>query len=122
MFVYLEYPELDGSLPGNYYRFISKSIFYTNILFLDTCIIEHDDVNDLRNFKLVVRPSKQLNTNILKTVKLELYSIAEGYWKNGAFVFDIKIPTEYNMRPPACTCLTKLWHPNITEDGKICLR
>ncbi|KAI6653215.1 NEDD8-conjugating enzyme UBE2F-like [Oopsacas minuta] len=78
-----EYPELDGSLPGS-------------------CEIEHDDANDLRNFKLIVRP-------------------AEGYWKGGKFVFDIKIPSEYNMKPPLCSCLTKLWHPNITEDGKICL-
>ncbi len=25
------------------------------------------------------------------------------------------------MSPPEVKCLTKLWHPNINEDGEICL-
>ena len=26
------------------------------------------------------------------------------------------------LQPPVAACHTRIWHPNITEDGKICLR
>lgn len=26
------------------------------------------------------------------------------------------------LQPPKVKCLTKIWHPNITETGEICLR
>ncbi|XP_071942519.1 NEDD8-conjugating enzyme UBE2F-like isoform X2 [Antedon mediterranea] len=46
----------------------------------------------------------------------------EGYWKEGRFKFYIDVPEEYNIVPPKVKCLTRLWHPNITEDdGSICL-
>ena len=34
---------------------------------------------------------------------------------------EVQVPVEYNILPPAVTCLTRLWHPNISEDGEICL-
>ena len=67
-----------------------------------TCKIDFEDVDDLREFTLTVKPE-------------------EGYWKDGTFVFNIFVPTEYNIKPPSAECKTRLWHPNITEDGKICL-
>lgn len=55
-------------------------------------------------------------------------------YRNGVFKFHITVPLEYNMevgrfalrdyanfKPPQVKCLTKVWHPNITEDGQICL-
>ncbi|KAK2576392.1 hypothetical protein KPH14_005737 [Odynerus spinipes] len=45
----------------------------------------------------------------------------EGYWAGGRFFFHIYIPEDYNMAPPKVKCLTKLWHPNISEDGDVCL-
>ena len=33
----------------------------------------------------------------------------------------LQVPVEYNILPPSVTCLTRLWHPNISEDGQICL-
>ncbi|CAL2030971.1 hypothetical protein CAEBREN_22360 [Caenorhabditis brenneri] len=45
----------------------------------------------------------------------------EGLYKGGVFRFKITVPPEYNNVPPVVKCLTKLWHPNITEDGAICL-
>lgn len=26
------------------------------------------------------------------------------------------------LQPPKVKCLTRIWHPNITETGEICLR
>ncbi|PAV86729.1 hypothetical protein WR25_14171 [Diploscapter pachys] len=45
----------------------------------------------------------------------------EGYYKGGTFKFHISVPLEYNHAPPKVKCLTRIWHPNIAEDGKICL-
>ncbi|XP_021779892.2 NEDD8-conjugating enzyme UBE2F isoform X7 [Papio anubis] len=30
-------------------------------------------------------------------------------------------PCSYSASPPKVKCLTKIWHPNITETGEICL-
>ncbi|KAK7813386.1 hypothetical protein U0070_007955 [Myodes glareolus] len=45
----------------------------------------------------------------------------EGYYQGGKFQFETEVPDAYNMVPPRVKCLTKIWHPNITETGEICL-
>uniref|UniRef100_A0A3P9PRI7 E2 NEDD8-conjugating enzyme n=1 Tax=Poecilia reticulata TaxID=8081 RepID=A0A3P9PRI7_POERE len=45
----------------------------------------------------------------------------EGYYQSGRFQFEIDVPEAYNMVPPKVRCLTRIWHPNITENGEICL-
>ncbi|XP_012273379.1 NEDD8-conjugating enzyme UBE2F [Orussus abietinus] len=67
-----------------------------------TCQITFDDPHRLHEFTLLIVPD-------------------EGYWIGGSFYFHINISEEYNMIPPKVKCLTKLWHPNINEDGDVCL-
>ncbi|UYV67653.1 UBE2F [Cordylochernes scorpioides] len=67
-----------------------------------TCSVNFDNPNELHRFHLQVKPD-------------------EGFWKGGTFVFTVDVPSEYNMVPPKAKCLTRLWHPNISEDGDICL-
>ncbi len=83
-------------------RFLTQEVSEIQSCLPSSCSIEFTDVDDLREFVLTVQPD-------------------EGYWKGGRFVFNIRIPPEYNIKPPLVECRTKLWHPNITEDGKICL-
>ncbi|XP_058890035.1 NEDD8-conjugating enzyme UBE2F-like isoform X3 [Acipenser ruthenus] len=45
----------------------------------------------------------------------------EGYYQSGKFQFEVEVPEAYNMAPPKVKCLTRIWHPNITETGEICL-
>ncbi|XP_071443500.1 NEDD8-conjugating enzyme UBE2F-like [Hetaerina americana] len=45
----------------------------------------------------------------------------EGHWHGGRFQFHIYVTEEYNMAPPQVRCMTKLWHPNISVDGDVCL-
>lgn len=44
-------------------------------------------------------------------------------WKfqGGSFKFSITVPPEYNYSPPIVKCLTRIWHPNISEEGAVCL-
>ncbi|XP_055598140.1 NEDD8-conjugating enzyme UBE2F-like [Uranotaenia lowii] len=67
-----------------------------------TCKITFQDPNVLSEFTLAITPN-------------------EGFWQGGRFKFSIHVPEEYNMAPPKVKCATKLWHPNISVEGDICL-
>ncbi|XP_018318307.1 NEDD8-conjugating enzyme UBE2F isoform X3 [Mycetomoellerius zeteki] len=67
-----------------------------------TCKVTFKDPHCLHEFILLIMPD-------------------EGYWIGGHFYFQIYISEDYNMVPPVVKCLTKLWHPNISEDGDVCL-
>ncbi|KAJ8923707.1 hypothetical protein NQ315_010288 [Exocentrus adspersus] len=67
-----------------------------------SCSVHYANENDLSKFTLTVKPT-------------------EGYWEGGIFKFDVNVTDEYNMVPPVVKCVTKLWHPNITESGEVCL-
>ena len=83
-------------------RFLTQEVSELQEVLPKTCQLQFVDVDDLRGFKVVISPD-------------------EGYWKGGRFVFELTIPFEYNLKPPHAECKTCLWHPNITEDGKVCL-
>lgn len=64
-----------------------------------------------------------------------------GLYVGGMYKFTISVPPEYNnvvsfekflllfeikfnnhnFKPPQVKCLTRVWHPNISEEGAICL-
>ncbi|VDO42858.1 unnamed protein product [Onchocerca flexuosa] len=60
------------------------------------------------------------STSALHNMEL-IVSPVEGIYKGGIFKFTIVVPPEYNNVPPIVKCLTRVWHPNITEEGSICL-
>jgi len=66
------------------------------------CQLQFDDQDKLYEFNLTITPE-------------------EGHWKGGSFKFHIFVTEEYNFAPPVVKCKTKLWHPNINEDGAVCL-
>ncbi|KAL0479391.1 NEDD8-conjugating enzyme [Acrasis kona] len=63
---------------------------------------------------------KTENVDLLNHFTLTL-SPDEGIWKNHAHVFDISVPDEYPIKPPKVLCKTKVYHPNIDQEGHICL-
>ncbi|OIR58240.1 MAG: ubiquitin-conjugating enzyme E2 [Amphiamblys sp. WSBS2006] len=42
-------------------------------------------------------------------------------FEGGSFKIDIIIPDDYPFSPPAVKFVSKMFHPNIFEDGSICL-
>ncbi|KAL9648826.1 hypothetical protein ABK040_012257 [Willaertia magna] len=64
--------------------------------------IKIEDVNKLNKMTLILKPD-------------------DGIWKNHAHEFEINIPNEYPIQPPKVICKTKVWHPNIDQNGAVCL-
>eukprot|EP00764_Aduncisulcus_paluster_P004844 gnl/Carplike_NY0171/1801_a2438_1040.p1 GENE.gnl/Carplike_NY0171/1801_a2438_1040~~gnl/Carplike_NY0171/1801_a2438_1040.p1 ORF type:complete len:160 (-),score=27.33 gnl/Carplike_NY0171/1801_a2438_1040:49-504(-) len=42
-------------------------------------------------------------------------------YEGGLFFLDIRFPSEYPYKPPNIKFVTKIYHPNISESGAICL-
>ncbi len=45
----------------------------------------------------------------------------EGCYEDGVFRIEIIIPREYPFLPPRALMPTTIWHPNIRDDGRICV-
>ncbi|GMR42666.1 hypothetical protein PMAYCL1PPCAC_12861 [Pristionchus mayeri] len=99
----------------------------TNKQYMETrmCIREKLLTEEVRDMEREFKKDKTVrvsfpNIGVLHEMHLTV-TPNEGFYKGGIFHFDIKVPVEYNHVPPVVKCLTRIWHPNIQEDGAICL-
>lgn len=67
-----------------------------------TCAVEFPDTDDLLNFKLIISPD-------------------EGFYRDGRFVFNFRVGSNYPHEPPKVKCATQVYHPNIDLEGNVCL-
>lgn len=44
-----------------------------------------------------------------------------GFWRNATYKFTFDIPDHYPHSPPKVHCDTRIYHPNINLEGKVCL-
>lgn len=42
-------------------------------------------------------------------------------YNKGAFRVEIQFPPEYPFKPPKMVFLTKIYHPNVDTEGRVCL-
>lgn len=51
----------------------------------------------------------------------KIYGPEDTPYQNGAFKIDIRVSSDYPMKPPQITFRTQIFHPNISTQGVICL-
>ncbi|EDX09657.1 GD13010 [Drosophila simulans] len=68
----------------------------------NTCATDFPDPNDLLNFKLIISPD-------------------EGFYRDGRFVFNFRVGSNYPPEPPNGSAPPRCTIPNIDLDGKVCL-
>lgn len=42
-------------------------------------------------------------------------------YEGGKFELTLKFPPEYPLRPPEAVFKTRVYHPNVKDDGKVCI-
>ncbi len=57
----------------------------------------------------------------LKALEVKIRGPVNTPYENGVFVLDINCPDAYPFEPPKITMKTKVFHPNISSKGEICL-
>jgi ubiquitin-conjugating enzyme E2 G1 len=45
----------------------------------------------------------------------------DSIFEGGIFNCVLEFPDNYPLAPPTMKFITKMWHPNIHEDGKVCI-
>lgn len=57
----------------------------------------------------------------LDVLEAEIRGAEETPYAGGVFRLEVNIPAEYPLKPPRVRFLTKIYHPNIDSQGRICL-
>jgi ubiquitin-conjugating enzyme E2 T len=57
----------------------------------------------------------------LDVLDAEITGAAETPYADGVFRLRVNIPPEYPLKPPGVRFITKIYHPNIDAQGRICL-
>lgn len=57
----------------------------------------------------------------LKILEANILGPDDSPYKNGVFNLEIAIPDNYPFFPPSIKFNTKVYHPNIDDEGRICL-
>lgn len=57
----------------------------------------------------------------LDVLDAEIRGAADTPYEGGVFRLEVVIPSEYPLKPPRVRFLTRIYHPNIDSQGRICL-
>jgi ubiquitin-conjugating enzyme E2 R len=65
--------------------------------------------------------SKLVNDENLFEWEVALFGPPDTLYQGGYFKAQMKFPVDYPYSPPSIRFLTKVWHPNVYENGDLCI-
>lgn len=80
-------------------------------------LLELKEINKDPNYFFSFHPSK----NNFLLWDFIMIGPPDTFYDGGIFKGIIDFPKEYPIKPPNVKFLTKLYHPNIYEDGRVCI-
>ena len=75
---------------------------------------------ELRKSKIVGCIASPVETDVLLW-KAQINGPEDSTWEGGVFKLEMRFSEEYPDEPPKVKFLTKMFHPNIYENGDICV-
>ena len=78
------------------------------------------EIEELKNNPPSNCTAQPLNNNIYNW-KAQLFGPQGTVYEGGIFRVNINIPSDYPFRPPKINFETKIYHPNISNTGSICM-
>ncbi|MDB4769487.1 ubiquitin-conjugating enzyme family protein [bacterium] len=80
------------------------------------------EISDLKKFKSdQIKEINQPDESDIFTIVITLENLNTPY-EDGVFKLHINFPADYPFKHPKCVMNTKIFHPNIDHNGKICLK
>jgi len=65
--------------------------------------------------------SRLVNEDNLFEWEVALFGPPDTLYQGGYFKAHMKFPTDYPYSPPSVRFITKVWHPNVYENGDLCI-
>lgn len=64
---------------------------------------------------------KLVNEDVLFDWEVAIFGPPDTLYQGGYFKAQLKFPPDYPYSPPSMRFLTKVWHPNVYENGDLCV-
>lgn len=76
---------------------------------------------DMKDIRLVTTDINKILINKHKIILFQLDGPINSPYEDGEFLLKFSLPTNYPFGPPKVVFKTPIYHPNIDENGNICL-
>lgn len=95
---------LDAAYPHDSVRLgiLTRRLDLQELTLGNTMKMSFPNPDDILNFTLTIEPD-------------------EGLYKGGAFHFSFSVNQNFPHEPPKVKCTQKIYHPNIDQEGNVCL-
>lgn len=80
---------------------------------------ELDEIN--RDEVLLKQMKIEIVDNQINNLKCSIQGPPDTPYSGGNFILTVNIPDNYPFKPPKVTFKTRIWHPNVSDNGYICL-